>query len=216
MANAKYLDKNGLIDVLKRIKDMYTSVQTISFRGLVRTISELPNIDSIRAGYMYSIQTGGYTTDDFVEGAGQVIQNGESVVCVNVNTDIEPILKWDVVGGVFDITDRLQFGQFFPIEPQLGDTFLYMGPTVFDYAEVTPVGDENPVAENWYEWDPVGERYAETLDTEVNPEKTYYKQVEKYKKGIIYVYSLGGIWAPQPNGDVITGISNAEIDALFR
>lgn len=43
------------------------------------------------------------------------------------------------------------------------------------YEEVTPEGTEDPSAEGWYEY--VDGQYVLTTDTEVDTEKTYYRQV---------------------------------------
>jgi len=211
----KYLDLNGLKRVVSKIKDYYTSVQTIRYKSIVATISSLPNLDDCMVGWMYSIRTGGLTTDDFVEGAGKTVSDGESVLVVNIGTEEEPIKKWDLVGGVFDVSDRLQFGNTFPASPVIGDTFLYMGTNVFDYSEVTPEGTENPSDEGWYEYSLTLESYVLTEDTEVISGKTYYIRYEKYKKGVVYVYSDSNIWAPQPNGDTISSIDSSDIESLF-
>ena len=212
----KYLDLNGIERVVSKIKEYYTSVQTIRYKNIVATISSLPSLEDCEIGWMYSIRTGGTTTDDFVEGEGKPVSDGESVLVVNIGTEEEPEKKWDLVGGVFDISDRLQFGNAFPASPTIGDTFLYMGPTVLDYSEVTPVGDENPSEEGWYEYSLTVGGYVLTTDTVVDSSKTYYTRYEKYKKGIVYVYSDSDIWAPQPNGDTVSSIDSSDIENLFR
>ena len=52
---------------------------------------------------------------------------------------------------------------------------------VSTYAEVTPVGGENPKAEGWYEYDSVNDEYVLTEDETVDVTKTYYEYVEGYK-----------------------------------
>ena len=42
------------------------------------------------------------------------------------------------------------------------------------YDEVTPVGDENPKSEGWYELE--GTVYRKTTDTTVNENKDYYER----------------------------------------
>lgn len=217
MAEArKYLDYDGLVDVLQRVKEMYTSVSTISFRGICATISELPDVSSLKPGYMYSVTTGGLTTDDFVVGPGQVLQDGENVVAVNIGDDEEPIMKWDIVGGVFNIEDRLQFGNYMPASPSTGDTFLYLGSTTYVYLEVTPSGDENPSEKGWYEYSVADDEYKLSEDISVVEGKTYYVKKEQYKTGVIYVYTSIGVWEPKPSGDKISSIDVSDINALFE
>ena len=215
MASERFLDADGLAHVLTRFKETYTSLHAVSYKEMVDTISTLPSLDAVKIGYMYGIRNGGLTTDDFVGGAGQTIYDGDNVICVNINTEEEPVLKWDSVGGMVNISDRLQFGNAFPANPVYGDTFLYMGETIYQYGIVTPVGYENPSEKGWYEYNSAEDKYVLSADTEVNPEKTYYVKSERYSKGVIYVYSLGNIWAPQTNGDIIDSIDKSDIEALF-
>lgn len=217
MALKKYLDYDGLARVLTKINEKYAPVQAIVYKATVPTISSLPDVSTeVQIGWMYTVTTGGLTTDDFAVGAGQTLQDDENVVAVNVGTDEEIIMKWDIVGGVFKIEDRLQFGIEFPSNPSDGDTFLYMGEKVYGYKTVDPKGTENPSEEEWYEYDSSTETYFLTEDVTVDPSKTYYSRYEKYQKGVIYVYQmLAGDWIAQPSGDSISSISDSDIEALF-
>lgn len=213
MATKKFLDYDGLVELVAKIDEKYAPIQALQFKGTVATISALPTIASIAAGSVYNITTGGQTTADFVEGADQTLQDGSNVVAVNTGTDTAPVMKWDILGGVFDISDRLQFGSALPASPESGQTFLYLGETTYSYAAVTPTGDENPQESGWYEYD--GSAYTLFSDTSVNSGKTYFTRSEQYVKGVIYVYS-GSAWVAQSSGDSFTAITNAEIDALFN
>lgn len=125
-------------------------------------------------------------------------------------------MKWDTLGGVFDITDRLQFGTTMPsTDLTNGRTFLYLGDTTYTYDAVTPVGTENPSEKGWYEYD--GSTYILTDDTEVQSGITYYKKNEQYVTGTVYVYSTDtSSWvAKSAAGDQMIAITTAEIDALF-
>lgn len=220
MDTRKYLDYDGLARVLAKLKEKYISIQTVSFRGVVSTISSLPNLAEQNSGYMYTVTTGGITTSDFVEGAGKTLQDGENVVAVNVAPQGQPVvMKWDILGGVFKIDDRIQFGEHLPANPNFGDPFLYLGPTVTEYRPVgNPPLDANPKALKWYEYDEQSETYVRSNDIEVNPNKTYYVFVEVLKNCVIYVYSddgQGGVWAPQPYGDTVGSIDIEDIEALF-
>lgn len=125
------------------------------------------------------------------------------------------VKKWDILGGVFKITDRLQFGDEMPSNPEDGQTFLYMGDTTYIYNEVEPAGTENPSEEGWYEI--INNEYVLTSDTQVEAGKTYYeKGDEQYVTGVVYVYdATEGEWAGQTAGDTYSPITVAEVDALF-
>lgn len=212
----KFLDYEGLTQLVTKLNEKFAPVQALQFKGTVATISALPTVANAAAGEVYNVTTGGDTTADFVEGAGEKLQDGENVVAVNVGTDLAPQMKWDTLGGVFDITDRLQFGTTMPTTDLTnGRTFLYLGDTTYTYDAVTPVGTENPQEEGWYEY--VNDAYVLTDDTEVQAGITYYKKNEQYVTGTVYVYSTDtSSWvAKSAAGDQMIAITTAEIDALF-
>lgn len=212
----KFLDYEGLTQLVTKLNEKFAPVQALQFKGTVATISALPTVANVTAGSVYNVTTGGDTTADFVEGAGEKLQDGENVVAVNVGTDQAPQMKWDTLGGVFDITDRLQFGTTMPsTDLTNGRTFLYLGDTTYTYDAVTPVGTENPQEEGWYEYN--GSTYILTDDTEVQSGITYYKKNEQYVTGTTYVYSTDtSSWvAKSAAGEQMVAITTAEIDALF-
>lgn len=215
MANKKYLDYDGLAEVIRKINEKFAPVQALVYKGTIATISGLPTVANTPVGWMYTVTQGGTTTADFVEGAGHTLQDGENVVAVNTGTDADPVMKWDIIGGVFNIEDRLQFGNSLPASPEDGQTFLYMGNTSYVYNPVEPVGTENPHELGWYETDG-GTGYQLTLDETVDAGKTYYTRTEQYVKGVIYVYNLATTeWIAQSSGDVLVAITTQEIDNLF-
>jgi hypothetical protein len=137
------------------------------------------------------------------------------VVCVNVGTEALPVLKWQILGPVFDVTDKLTFGTSMPASPTTDDTFLYLGNTTYTYDAVSyPPIDANPKALGWYEYDSGTSSYVLSDDEEVQSGTTYFVKNEEYVKGVIYVYS-GSAWVPQSSGDIMVPITNLEIDALF-
>lgn len=212
----KFLDYEGLTQLVTKLNEKFAPVQALQFKGTVATISALPTVANAAAGEVYNVTTGGDTTADFVEGAGEKLQDGENVVAVNVGTDLAPQMKWDTLGGVFDITDRLQFGTTMPsTDLTNGRTFLYLGDTTYTYDAVAPVGTENPQEEGWYEH--VNDAYVLTDDTEVQAGITYYKKNEQYVTGTTYVYSTDtSSWvAKSAAGEQMVAITTAEIDALF-
>ena len=215
MAQKKYLNYEGLQELVAKINEKYAPISALEFKGVKANIAALPTVADEAVGNMYTVTTGGTTTSDFVEGAGKKLQDGENVVAVNVSSTSTPDMKWDIIGGVFEIDDRLQFGSAMPASPTNGQTFLYMGDTTYTYDEVTPVGTENPQEEGWYVSDGAG-GYTATTDTTVQVGTTYYQKNEQYVTGVIYVYnSTSSSWVAQSSGDTMIPITNVEIDALF-
>ena len=211
----KYLNYEGLAYFKTKLDAEYASIKALVFKGIRANIAALPTVANEAVGNMYTVTTGGTTTSDFVEGAGKTLQDGENVVAVNLGTDAVPDMKWDILGGVFEIEDRLQFGSTMPASPVDGQTFLYMGDTTYTYDEVTPVGDENPNELGWYESDGAG-GYVLSSDTTVDAGKTYYEKNEQYVTGVIYVYDASTTsWTGKSAGDSFIEITDAEIDALF-
>jgi hypothetical protein len=200
---AKYLDYAGLQRLVENINKKYAPIQAIVFKSTVEDIASLPALNTVKAGYMYNIKTGGLTTDDFVEGAGHIVADGENIAAVELLTgnytpvaspaatddpkalgwyesdgavdptytltnDRLPVagktyytadstMKWDLMGGVFDLEDRyLEFGDTFPQGPASrmvnGRTFLYMGADSKVYTKVaSPSG--RPKEEGYFELD---------------------------------------------------------------
>lgn len=198
MAN-KYLDYAGLQRLVDNINKKYAPIQAIVFKSTVDDIASLPALNTVKAGFMYNIKTGGITTDDFVEGAGHIVADGENIAAVELLTGnytavaapaatddpkalgwyesdgatvptytlsqdrfpvsgktyytADTVMKWDLMGGVFDLEDRyLEFGDTFPQGPASrmidGRTFLYMGETVKGYTYVA--APEGRPSENGY------------------------------------------------------------------
>jgi len=217
MANKKYLDLTGLTYFKEKLDAEYASIKAIEFKGVKANISALPTIADEAVGNMYTVTTGGTTTADFVEGAGKTLQDGENVVAVNLGTDAVPNMKWDILGGVFDIEDRLQFGTSMPASPENGQTFLYMGNTTYDYVDVTSTlqPTDDPEEMGLYVSDGSG-GYELTTDNTPQSGTHYYEKVEQYVTGVIYVYdSSQSEWVAQGSGDTMIPITNVEIDALF-
>lgn len=216
MAQKTYLDLSGLTYFKQKLDAAYAPIKALVFKGTVADVAHLPTVADEAIGSIYNITAAGTTTADFVEGAGLPLQAGENVVAVNTASEGDPVvMKWDILGGVFEINDRLQFGSSMPANPTNGQTFLYMGATTYTYDEVTPAGTENPQEEGWYVSDGAG-GYELTTDTEVQGGTTYYEKNEQYVTGVIYVYnSSSSAWVAQSSGDTMIPITNGEIDALF-
>lgn len=71
-----------------------------AFAGLV------PGTDLVAAnlGFMWNITDGFTTTSDFAEGAGHVIPAGANVYVANVGTAAEPVYKYDIFQGMYDLS----------------------------------------------------------------------------------------------------------------
>lgn len=219
MADKKYLDYEGLQVLVEQIKAHFAKTGALIFQGTVATVSALPPLTGSTAakpGYVYMFTADATTSADFVEGAGKQINTYDEVVCVNTGTEQSPVLKWQILGPVFDVSDRLQFGNAFPVAPTDGQTFLYMGPTTYTYHSVTPEGAENPQEMGWYVSNGSG-GYVLTTDTTVQSGTTYYTRSEAYSHGVIYVYNTSGSeWVAQSSGDTMIAITTAEVEALFE
>lgn len=218
MSEKKYLDYEGLQVYTELIKSNFAQQGALVFQGTVASVSGLPALTGASAahiGYVYMFSADATTSADFVEGAGKPINKYDEVVCVNVGSEQSPTLKWEILGPVFDVSDRLQFGNAFPVNPSNEQTFLYMGNTTYTYHSVTPEGSENPQEEGWYVSDGAG-GYTATSDTSVQSGTTYYERAEQYVHGVIYVYnSSGSEWVAQSSGDAMIAITTSEIMALF-
>jgi len=219
MADKKYLDYEGLQVLVEQIKAHFAKTGALIFQGTVATVSALPPLTGSTAakiGYVYMFTADATASADFVEGVGKPINTYDEVVCVNTGTEESPILKWQILGPVFDVSDRLQFGNAFPADPIDGQTFLYMGSTTYTYHSVTPEGTENPQEMGWYVSNGSG-GYVLTTDTTVQSGTTYYTRTEQYVHGVIYVYNASGSeWVAQSSGDTMIAITTAQIEALFE
>lgn len=216
MATKKYLDYDGLVELVGKIKEYIGDAGKLEFKGTVATVSGLPTVAEQKVGWMYTIQQEGETTSDFTDGSGLRIAPNSEVAAVSVDVSGTPTMKWCLLGPVFDVSDKLTFGTTMPSNPADGDTFLYLGNTTYTYPAVAdPDPAANPQEEGWYESDGEG-GYVPTSDTEVDSGKTYYLKEEQYVKGVIYVYNLATTsWIAQSAGDTMVAITTGEIDALF-
>ena len=215
MAEKTYLDQDGLDLLVQNIKDYCDALGHFVFKGVASGVANLPALADATVGDVYTISSDDVTTADFMEGAGKAINANDEVVCVLNSSDVK---KWAVLGPIFDVSDRLQFGSAMPTTDLTnGRTFLYMGDTTYTYTPVTPAGTEDPAALGWYHSDDGGTTW--TLATEHTPDTTTYTyatRAEQYVKGVIYVYSTAtSAWVPQSSGDTMVPITAAHINSLF-
>ena len=102
MANQKYLSYDGLVELVAKINETYAPIKAFIYLGSVQNVAALPSVAGVRNGGIYNVEEESTTTSDFVEGAGKKLQAGENVVAVNTGTEELPVMKWDILGGVFD------------------------------------------------------------------------------------------------------------------
>lgn len=217
MAQKKYLDDAGLVELVGKIKSLVQNYGALLYKGSVATVSALPAVAGAKVGDMYTVLAEGTTTADFTDGEGLVVAANSEVVAVNIGTAQSPTMKWDLLGPVFDVSDKLTFGTTMPSSPNNGDTFLYLGTTTYTYDPVTPQTGDNPQALGWYEYDASTQTYVLSTDTEVQAGTSYFVKNEEYVQGVIYRYSTASSsWIPLSSGDIMVPITTGEIDALFN
>lgn len=330
MSEKRFLDYNGLQELVLKLKEYIGDAGKLEFKGTVADVAGLPVLNTQKVGWMWTVQNEGKTTSDFVEGSGKAIAANSEVAAVKVNntstnsvwsidgntsyvnssimayvpagtlgsatpiakchvatssdtglvdgtlyatndegssfykvtaladtfdeftkeqeadetaletlntlftgdsfvdlnlyteTKTEDVMKWALIGPVFDVSDKLTFGDAFPAGAADGDTFLYMGPTTTEdvYNELTPEDGADIEGLGYYHR-AAGTTDPWTLASELTADTTTYdyaekETVEKYVKGVIYVYDeTEGDWIAQTAGDQFIAITNEEIDALF-
>lgn len=325
MADKKYLDYDGLVEVVTKVRELIGETGSLVFKGTVADVAHLPVLADQEVGYMYTVTAAGTTTADFTDGAGKNVAANSEVAAVEVDSsagtpcwsvdggtsyisaDLQAytpvgtvgspiklaecyvgtasdeglddgalyvtaddgssfykvtalaetfadftktqeanetalatlntlytgslfvdlnlysdvvttkIKKWCLIGPVFDVSDRLQFGDTMPSNPVDGQTFLYMGETTYTYTPVSPEGTEDPAALGWYHstdgstWEPATEHTPDTATYQ------YATREEQYVTGVIYVYDESQTkWVAQTAGDTMIAITKGEIDALFE
>jgi uncharacterized protein YaiE (UPF0345 family) len=89
---------------------------------------------------------------------------------------------------------------------------VYNELTLEDGADIEGLGYYHRAAGTTDAWTLASETTADTSTYDYAEKET----VEKYVKGVIYVYDeTEGDWIPQTAGDTFVAITNSEIDALF-
>lgn len=323
MSEKRFLDYNGLQELVLKLKEYIGDAGKLEFKGTVADVAGLPVLNTQKVGWMWTVQNEGKTTSDFVEGPGKAIAansevaavkvgntstnsvwsidgntsyvnssimayvpagtlgsatpiakchvatssdtglvdgtlyatndegssfykvtaladtfdeftkeqeadkttletlnalfTGDSFVDLNLYTETktEDVMKWALIGPVFDVSDKLTFTTTTMPAGVDGLVVMYLGETTFIYVKVTPEGSENPKALGWYVTDG-SDGYVLTEDETVQPDATYYTKNEQYVQGVVYQYSESqSKYLPLNSGDTFTPITNEEIDALF-
>lgn len=212
MAQNKYLDYAGLQELVTKIKALVNDIGHLVFKGTSATVAALPALSGVTDGWMYMITTADVTTNDFIEGAGVAFDANTEVVKITSGGNA----KWCLLGTLFNVDDRLQFGLTMPSSPVANQVFLYLGDTIYTYTSVVPVGDEDPAALGWYHSTDGGTTWtAATEHTVDTVTYIYATRSEQYVQGVIYKYD-GSAWVALSSGDTFTAITTAEVDALFE
>ena len=100
-----------------------------------------------------------------------------------------PTLAKDVLGNVYnmteDFTTTADFVEGAGKKYGAGSNVVVVDLGSGEYVAVTPVGDEDPSAEGWYEYDSETAKYVLSTDTEVDGTKTYYVIDTNYKFDVL-------------------------------
>lgn len=325
----RYLDYEGLQELVLKIKEYVGDAGKIEFKGTVADVAHLPVLADQKVGWMYTVTNESVTDSNFTDGAGKKVAANSEVAAVQVEGTTEVpvysvdagasyvtadlqaytptgtmsaatklasayvadgtethlidgtlyvtedgvsffsvtaladtfadftkvaiddedtiaelgtlytgdsfkdlnaytetitgnVMLWCLLGPVFDVSDKLTFGDAFPSNPEDSDTFLYMGPTTTEdvYNELT-LEDGADIEGLGYYHRAAGTTDPWTLASETTADTTTYdyaekETVEKYVKGVIYVYDeTEGDWIAQTAGDQFVAITTSEVDALF-
>ena len=93
----------ALAELLGKIQALPSSIVpkgTKAFAGLDPTT----DLVAANVGFMYNISDAFTTTSDFAEGAGHSIPAGANVYVANVGTAAEPVYKYDIFQGMYDLS----------------------------------------------------------------------------------------------------------------
>lgn len=202
MATKKYLDQEGLTELVSKIRDLINEIGHVTFKGSVEEVTDLPSLATVTDGWMYMIKTAGVTTAEFIEGADVPFKANTEVVKITTLVDDTEVARWCLMGTIFDVDDRLQFGIQMPTSPSDGQTFLYTGNTSYTNYGGTLTKDSNPSALGLYELNQSSE-YVLTSDTEP---QTVYKS---WSDGSLTYFTKSA--TPQVDDTVYT-ITSGEVE----
>lgn len=103
----RYLDYEGLTELVAKIKEFVGDAGKLEFKGTVADVAHLPSVAAQKIGYMYTVQAAGVTTADFTDGAGKTIAANSEVAAVQVEGTTE-VPVYSVDAGVSYVTADLQ------------------------------------------------------------------------------------------------------------
>lgn len=107
MAEKKYLDYEGLTELVAKIKEFVGDAGKLEFKGTVIDVAHLPNVAAQKIGYMYTVQTAGVTTADFVEGENLKVAANSEVAAIEIDGTSENTI-YSVDAGVSYVSADLQ------------------------------------------------------------------------------------------------------------
>ena len=81
----KYLDYEGLQELVLKIKEYIGDAGKLEFKGTVADVAGLPVLNTQKVGWMYTITAKGKTTSDFTDGAGLEVAANSEVAAVKVS-----------------------------------------------------------------------------------------------------------------------------------
>ena len=217
MATKKFLDYEGLQELVLKIKEYVGDAGKIEFKGVVADVAHLPTLADQKVGWMYTVSAEGLTTSDFVEGSGLKVAANSEVACVEIDVSGTLTKKWCLLGPVFDVDDKLTFTTTTMPAGVDGEIVMYLGETTYVYNEVTPEVGDDPAALGWYHSDDDGETWSAATEHEADTATYIYAtKDEQYVQGVVYQYvAAQSKYVPLSSGDTFIPITTGEIDALF-
>ena len=81
----KFLDYDGLQELVLKIKEYVGDAGHIEFKGVVEDVAHLPALNTQKVGWMWTVTAAGQTTADFTDGAGKTIAANSEVAAVKVS-----------------------------------------------------------------------------------------------------------------------------------
>lgn len=174
----KYLDYDGLVELVLKIKELINDIGHFTFKGSVANVAALPALADTTEGWVYAVNSKGRTTSDFVEGAGKPVPAHSEVICT-ISGDVK---KWALLGPIFDIQNCLQYGDELPADDDDTRAFLLTGDGVYSEYSGTLTQSSNPHDLGLYELS--GSSYVLTADT--TPPSSFYA----FNNSAINAYTL--------------------------
>lgn len=94
----KYLDYDGLQELVLKIKEYIGDAGKLEFKGTVADVAHLPALNEQKVGWMYTVVAAGVSTSDFTDGSGHTIAANSEVAAVKVSgTSTNSV--WSIDGG---------------------------------------------------------------------------------------------------------------------
>ncbi len=85
MSEKRYLDYDGLQELVLKIKEYIGDAGKLEFKGTVADVAHLPALNTQKVGWMWTVTAEGKTTSDFVEGPNLRIAPNSEVAAIKVS-----------------------------------------------------------------------------------------------------------------------------------